>query len=278
MQLNISTLCTFLNHALLEDHGIAGDITSDALLSKDHVSNFRIIAKQDLIFCGSEIAEWYFNHLGIKSVKWECQDGQRVSQNQAILEGNGATKSILLLERVLLNFLQHLSGIATYTNKFVEEVEGFRAKIADTRKTIPGLRMLQKYAVRCGGGINHRLALDSAIMIKDNHIIAEGSLKNAYDKALISSPHYTKIIIECDTIELFHEATSLDANIILLDNMSPENIKYCVEVNQAKAIIEVSGGINLGNVKRYAQSGPDIISVGAITHSSPAADISLDLL
>ncbi|MDX1924827.1 MAG: carboxylating nicotinate-nucleotide diphosphorylase [Rickettsiaceae bacterium] len=278
MQLNISILSNFLNLALSEDLGINGDITSNTVINKKTMVNFQIIAKQDMILCGSSVADWYFEKFAVKDYSWQGKDGAFIKKNTIILSGKAKAETILLLERTVLNFMQHLSGVATHTQKFVKEVEGLGAKIADTRKTIPGMRALQKYAVRCGGGINHRLALDSAIMIKDNHIMAAGSIKNAFVLANQNKPHYTKIIVECDTMEQFKEALSAGAEIILLDNMTPENVEICSEINNGRVLIEVSGGINLSNVRKYAQAGADIISVGAITHSSPACDISLDII
>lgn len=276
MQLNISVLNKFFYQVLEEDIGICGDITTNSVVGKEKLIKFEVIAKQDLVLCGGEIAQWYFDYLKIKDYKIHSSDGENLKANSSILSGTANARSILLIERIILNFLQHLSGIATLTNQFVKEVGQTNAKIADTRKTIPGLRILQKYAVRTGGGVNHRLALDSCILIKDNHIVASDGISNAYNLALKNKPHYTKIIVECDTFDQFKECLDLGVEIIMLDNMTPAQVIECVSLNKGRALIEVSGGINIQNIKEYALAGPDLISIGKLTHSAPAVDIGMN--
>jgi nicotinate-nucleotide pyrophosphorylase (carboxylating) len=278
MQLNISSLDKFFYQALQEDIGICGDITTDSIVSKEKLVQFEVIAKQDLVLCGGEIAEWYFDYFKIHNYKSYVDDGSSLEKNSIIFSGVANARAILYAERVILNFLQHLSGVATLTNKFVEEVKGTKAKISDTRKTIPGLRMLQKYAVRSGGGVNHRLALDSCILIKDNHIVACEGITKAYNLALKNKPHYTKIIVECDTLDQYKECLDLGVEIIMLDNMTPEQVYECVRLNKGRAFIEVSGGIRADNVREYALAGVDLISVGKLTHSAPSVDIGMDFL
>ncbi|NDB85731.1 MAG: carboxylating nicotinate-nucleotide diphosphorylase, partial [Alphaproteobacteria bacterium] len=249
MQLNISSFSKFFNQVLQEDLGINGDITSNSIISEDSLSDFKIIAKQNLIVCGLDILKWYCDSFEIKNIELNSRDRDEIEKGQIIATGFGNTKTILALERVMLNFMQHLSGVATHTARFVKSIHGTKAKISDTRKTIPGIRSLQKYAVRCGGGVNHRLCLDSAIMIKDNHIAAAGSLTKAFMAAMNQKPHYSSIIVECDTLDQFKEALDIGAEIILLDNMNPSKIEECVKINSnhnnKRAILEASGGINL---------------------------------
>lgn len=277
MQLNIAVLGDFFNQVLVEDLGICGDIATNCIIGKDKFTNFRILAKENIVFSGKEIVEWYFKKFSINTYNFAFKDKDLIPANTVICTGYGNCADILLIERTILNFIQHMSGIATTTFKYVEEVKGTKAKIADTRKTIPGLRIIQKYAVTCGGGVNHRLALDSAILIKDNHIAAIGSIKEALNKANKTKQHYSKVIIECDTIIQMKEALENNAEIIMLDNMSVEQVLECVKLNNNRAILEVSGGININNVREYALTGVDLISIGALTHSSKAVDISLDL-
>ncbi len=276
MQPNLTIFNSFFNEILREDIGICGDITTNALLHEEKLISFNIISREKIVLCGLEIACWYLENFGIKSYEVNYKDGDIVEPGRIILSGHGDARKILMLERTILNFMQHLSGVATVTNRYVEEVKGTNAKITDTRKTLPGLRIFQKYAVRCGGGENHRGTLDSAIMIKDNHINLVGSVSEAIKRARLHNPHYAKIIVECDTSLQFSEALDLGAEIILLDNMTEDEIKSCVQYNNKKSILVASGGITLSNVKKIAETGIDYIAIGAITHSVKAVDIGLD--
>lgn len=278
MQLQINILKDFLDSSFKEDYGIKGDITSDAVINESTKVDFRINARQKLILCGVQIAQYYFDNYS--SVKYQIQkkDSELIQAGDDIISGSGSAREILMLERVILNYLQHLSGISTYTYSFVDKVRNTKAKIFDTRKTLPLYRKLQKYAVRCGGGNNHRLCLDSSILIKDNHIAICGGVTNALKIAKIKNAHYTKIEIECDTLEQVQEAISLGVDIIMLDNMSLTSIQEAIKIIDKKAIVEVSGNVSLETVEQIAKTGVDMISIGRITHSATAADIGLDIL
>lgn len=278
MQLNISVYNDFLLKQLQEDLGICGDITTDLLIKDEYIANYQIVAKENLIISGSDIALWYLKNIVNSTPIKHFSDGEMVQPGEVIISGSGKASSILMVERVMLNFMQHMSGIATETNRYVKEVSDTKVRITDTRKTIPGIRIFQKYAVRCGGGYNHRYALDSCILIKDNHLALYGSVREICEKAKKIKPHYTKIIIECDLFEQFKEAVDAGVDIIMLDNMSRDEVIKCVNYNNGKSFLEVSGGINIDNVKSYATTGIDLISIGALTHSVRARDLSLDLL
>lgn len=278
MQLQTRTLQKLLDDSLKEDYGIKGDITSDAVINSGTQVKFAINARQNLVLCGIQIAQYYFNEYS--SIKYQIHhtDSEIVQKNTAIISGSGLAKELLLLERIILNYMQHLSGIATTTSSYVELVKETKAKIFDTRKTTPMLRQLQKYAVTCGGGYNHRLSLDSGILIKDNHIAICGGITKALQRAKQYSPHYTRIEIECDTLEQVKESLLSGADIIMLDNMSPEQIHEAVKLIDNRAIIEASGNVSLNTVKSIAGAGVDVISVGRITHSSTSVDIGLDII
>jgi nicotinate-nucleotide pyrophosphorylase (carboxylating) len=204
-------------------------------------------------------------------------DGTRVTVGDALAVLKGPAHRLLATERVILNFLQHLSGIATVTNRFVAAVSGCGCRIVDTRKTIPGLRTLEKYAVRVGGGFNHRHRLDDGILIKNNHITAAGGVSAAVAAARVGAPHGLKVEVECTTLGEVTEALTAGAEIILLDNMAVETIVEAVRRIAGRAVVEASGGIDLDNVRAVAEAGVDIISIGALTHSAPAIDIHMTL-
>lgn len=282
MRLNIENLKYFLDFTLNEDLSIAGDITSEALIDDNQEASFIIHAKENMVISGLIIAEYFFKNYSKIDYNLFAVDGDKINlTNPTIIKGKGKTKEILLLERIILNYLQHLSGIASLTAKYIDKIGSAKVKICDSRKTIPGLRILQKYAVTCGGGFNHRFNLSNGILIKDNHITACGTVKNALLKAKNNSPFCHKIEIECETIEQVLEATEFGADIIMLDNMELENIKKAVRLireSKKNILIEVSGGINLDNIAEIAQTGIDLISVGRLTHSAPAVDISLTII
>jgi len=278
MQLQLRTLHQLLDASFKEDYGTKGDITSNTVISSGTEVKFAINARQNLVLCGIQIAQYYFKEYS--SIKYQIHhsDSETVKENATIISGSGEAREVLLLERIILNYLQHLSGIATTTSKYVELVRETKAQIFDTRKTIPMLRQLQKYAVTCGGGYNHRLSLDSSILIKDNHIAICGGVTKALKKATLHRPHYTRIEIECDTIEQIKESLAEGVDIIMLDNMSIDQIHEAVKLIGDKAIIEASGNVSLETVKAIAHAGVDIISVGKITHSPISADIGLDII
>ncbi len=267
-----------IREALKEDIG-RGDITSN-LLIRDQTVKAVLLAKENGIFCGNNIARQIFSAYKIKNT-FIARDGQKIHRGQVLAKFSGQAGKILKIERTLLNFLQRLSGIATLTNEFAQAVKPHRTKILDTRKTTPGLRRLEKHAVACGGGTNHRIGLDDMILVKDNHIkIANGIWPIA--NGLKKKPKNIKVEIEADTLAQVKEIiTARIADIILLDNMSIATLKKAIKyIRQAspRTLIEISGGVTLKNVKQYAKLGVDRISIGALTHSAKALDISLEIV
>lgn len=266
--------------ALEEDIGNA-DITSSMLIPSEQVSTALVVAKDSFVVAGLVFAEEVFKTVddGIKLHK-RVEDGSRVRKGAIIAEVNGKTRSLLMSERVALNILQHLSGIATLTNAYAGKIKGVKkghAKLLDTRKTKPCIRFMEKYAVRMGGGTNHRFGLYDGILIKDNHIEAVGSIKKAV--GLAKRRHLmSKIEVEVENLKEFKDALDAGADIIMLDNMSFEDIREAVRQNDGKALLEASGNITLENIKEIAETGVDMISVGAITHSAPAVDISMKIV
>ena len=264
--------------ALREDIG-AGDITTTATVDKKAEGSAEIIVKEGLIVAGILIAEAVFKTVdaGI-AFKAFVKDGESVKKGKTIARISGRLSSLLAGERVALNFLQRLSGIATLTSYFVAKVKGCRAKILDTRKTTPGLRILEKYAVRMGGGFNHRFGLCDGILIKDNHIAAVGSITEAVLRARENIPHNMLIEVEAKNLDEVRGAILAGADVIMLDNMKPAVMKQAVKIIGKKALIEASGGVNLQNVMVIAKTGVDFISVGALTHSARAVDISMEVV
>ncbi len=277
MQLQITMIKDILDKSLQEDLGIKGDVTSDAVIKEDAQIAFKIAAREKITVCGTMIAKYYLDEYSDIEYKIHIKDAQQASAGDTIISGSGNARQIMVLERVILNYLQHLSGIATITAKYVEKARGSRAKIADTRKTTPMMRAMQKYAVTCGGGVNHRLCLDSGIMIKDNHIAICGDIKTAIKLAKEHNSHYTKIEVECDNLNQVEEALSAGADIIMLDNMSNQEMIEAALLIDGRAVIEASGNVSLDNIAEIAKTGVDVISVGKITHSARAVDIGLDI-
>ena len=270
-------LTEFVKAALREDIR-SGDITTNSLIPADMQATALMRFRESGIVCGIGAAKSTFRLLDPDvDLKVLLEDGAAVSAGEVALEIHGNARAILTAERVALNIVQHLSGIASATAQYVKETEGTTARIVEIRKTTPGLRLLEKYAVRCGGGHNHRYALDDMILIKDNHIALCGGIKNAISKARENVGHSIKIEVECDTLDQVREALQAGAELILLDNMTPSTLREAVEIVNGKALCEASGGINLQKVRGVAQSGVDIISVGALTHSVRALDVGLDI-
>ncbi|MBI5409599.1 MAG: carboxylating nicotinate-nucleotide diphosphorylase [Nitrospirae bacterium] len=270
-----------LLNALHEDVG-NGDVTTSALITESHVSHAEIIAKSDLILAGILFAERTF-HLIDRNVKFKTlkKEGGRVKAKSVVAKISGSTRGLLIAERVALNILQRLSGIATLTDKYVQQVKDFDVKILDTRKTAPGLRYFDKYAVRAGGGHNHRYGLFDGVLIKDNHIAAAGGVGEAIRMARSKIQHLLKIEIEVKDIPEVKEALSSRADVIMLDNMPVDMMKKAVSIIRSKnpeVIIEASGNVTLENVRSIAETGVDLISIGALTHSAPAADVSMKLV
>ncbi len=264
--------------ALEEDAGL-GDITSRAIFPTTHRSRAFVEAGQDLVICGLAVAARVFEKVDpALRVTLTARDGQRVHKGERVLTVAGPTGAMLTAERTALNFLQRLSGIASQARKFAAAVEGTGVRIVDTRKTTPGWRALEKYAVRCGGCFNHRSSLGEHVLIKDNHIAAAGSLTRAVELTRKEAPHLAKIEVEAKTLAEVKEALRARADVILLDNMKPDMVRAAVAIIAGGAGVEVSGGVRFETLGDYAVPGVDVISIGALTHSAVAADLSLTLV
>ena len=266
-----------LRSFLAEDIG-HGDISSESLFLHDDMGRAMLVARESFIVAGAEsvAAEVFSLQNPEIEVSDAVKDGTSVAAGDTLLMVKGPVVDLLKAERVALNLLQRLSGIATITAAFVEKVKPHPVRITDTRKTTPGLRLLEKYAVRAGGGYNHRFNLSDGVLIKDNHIAACGSLSRAVTILRENVSHTVKIEVETDTLEQVQEALDCGADIIMLDNMSPARMQQAVAIIDGKAVTEASGGVNLDTVAAVAASGVDIISIGALTHSAPSCDIGMD--
>ena len=266
-----------LKHFLNEDVA-GGDITSAAVFSPEQKGRARFIARQEMVAAGMEkVAAEVFLYLEDDCLVSGLSDGVTVMTDDVLLEIQGTIVNLLLGERLALNLVQRLCGIATLTSRFVELVKELPVKIVDTRKTTPGLRALEKYAVRVGGGHNHRFSLADGILVKDNHIAACGSITEAVNKIKNYAPHTLRIEVETENLDQVEECLSCGVDIIMLDNMAPEIMSRAVKLINKRAIVEASGGITLANVRAVAESGVDIISLGCLTHSAPACDISMEI-
>jgi len=263
---------------LTEDIG-QGDITTDPIFSDDHEGTARFVSREPLVTAGmAGVADRVFHILNPDiTVEFAKSDGQYVEAGEVLLRLRGPVRDLLRGERVALNLAQRLCGIATLTRKYVEQVSGLDVQITDTRKTTPGLRMLEKYAVRVGGGRNHRFNLADGVLIKDNHIAACGSIQEAVRKVREYVPHTIRIEVEADNLVQVEECLAGGVDIIMLDNMTLDEMREAVRRIDKQAIVEASGGVNLETVRNIAETGVDIISVGRLTHSAPACDISMDL-
>ncbi|MCB9991927.1 MAG: carboxylating nicotinate-nucleotide diphosphorylase [Rhodospirillales bacterium] len=267
-----------VRRTLLEDLGHGHDSTSEALIPADHKGKLVIKARESGCLAGMDLACAAFAAMDpALNIKPAAQDGNQLNAGQALLTVEGNARAILAAERTALNFLMHLSGIATQTAAYVAAVKGTKAAITCTRKTLPGLRTVQKYAVRVGGGKNHRFGLDDGILIKDNHIALAGGIENAIAQARSNAGHMVKIEVEVDTLEQLENVLEAQVDAILLDNMAPDILKQAVAMIGGRALSEASGGITLETVRAVAESGVDLISVGALTHSVKALDIGLDI-
>ncbi|CAN5423607.1 carboxylating nicotinate-nucleotide diphosphorylase [soil metagenome] len=268
-----------VDDALQEDVG-SGDLTA-GVFEPEKTVRWRIEVQADGVLSGIGIAEYLLSPFGpdpeTSYTEVHRGDGEFVSRGEIVLSGELPARRVMAAERTALNFLMMLGGTATLTDQFVRKIEGTRARIVDTRKTTPGLRSLQKYAVRCGGGHNHRMGLYDAVMLKDNHIAAAGSITEAVRSVRMYASHMTKIEVECETLEQVDEAVQSGVEVVLLDNMDPFMMREAVKKHTGKILLEASGGINLDTVKGVAQTGVDLISVGALTHSAPALPFHLEL-
>jgi nicotinate-nucleotide pyrophosphorylase (carboxylating) len=264
--------------ALDEDLGEAGDLTSEAVVGPDALVSGALVARRPGRIAGLEVAGAVFAAVDQRiEVTYHQTDGDKVGAGTRLATVTGRARSVLTGERTALNLLGHLSGVATATAAFVARVAGTNARIADTRKTTPGLRALEKYAVRMGGGINHRFGLSDAVMIKDNHLIAAGGVLAAVEAARRRVGHLVKIEVEVTTLAQLEEVLQVGADVVLLDNMDLATMVEAVRLVGGRLVVEASGGITLDNVAEVARTGVDVISVGWITHSAPALDVALDL-
>ena len=279
---NIKTLGLSPNHifqqvkdAIAEDLAGGEDITSVATILESAVVNAEFISRSAGVVSGLHVAAAVLEYCGINHYEVLVDEGAKVSAGKVLITAQGNTRKLLLAERSALNFLSHLSGISTLTNQWVAAVSGTKCQIRDTRKTTPGLRHLEKFAVRMGGGVNHRLGLSQAALIKDNHILATGSISKAFNAIKKEFPG-KEIEIEDESIEQLKEVISLKPELILLDNMSVEQCIEAVSITAGSVALEASGGITINNAKAYAATGVNYLAIGALTHSAPALDIGLD--
>jgi nicotinate-nucleotide pyrophosphorylase (carboxylating) len=274
--LNPDHLLQIVQDAIAEDLAGGQDVTSDSVISESQNSIAEFVTRKSGVIAGVHIAATVLESQGVTDYEILAAEGSPVKVGQTLLRARGNTRKLLLTERTALNFLGHLSGIATLTNRWVQEVKGTATKIRDTRKTTPLLREYEKFAVRMGGGQNHRASLSDAALIKDNHVLAAGGVSAAFNAVKKNFPNIA-IEVEVDSLEQLREIVVADVELILLDNMSPEQCKAAVEIVKGRCKLEASGGITLENAKAYANSGVDYLAIGALTHSAPVLDIGLDL-
>lgn len=275
--LPITLVAKAVTDALAEDLGLAGDITTDATIPPGTRAKAVLAARKPGVISGLQVAEAAFRALDASvSFTSHVGDGTRVEPGAVVATVAGSARGLLTAERVALNFMGRMSGIATLTRTYADRIAGTRAHIIDTRKTTPGLRAFEKYAVRCGGGMNHRVGLFDAVLIKDNHIVAAGGIAAAIEAARTRAGHMVKIEVEVDTLDQLREALKHKIDAVLLDNMPPTQLATAVAIVDGRVITEASGGVNLDSVRAIAESGVDLISVGALTHSAPVLDLGLD--
>ena len=261
--------------AISEDLAGGQDLTSVATITQSQVSTADFTTRASGVVSGLHVVAAVLEYCGVNHYEVLVDEGARVAAGKVLITAQGNTQKILLAERTALNFLSHLSGISTLTNQWVSEISGTKCQIRDTRKTTPGLRMLEKFAVRMGGGVNHRLSLSQAALIKDNHIMAAGSISDAFNAVKKMYPDKS-IEIEVDSIDQLKEAIRLKPDLILLDNMSTNQCSEAVSITNGLVKLEASGGIAITNAKAYAATGVDYLAIGSLTHSAPALDIGLD--
>jgi nicotinate-nucleotide pyrophosphorylase (carboxylating) len=268
-----------VRNALIEDLGLAGDITSAAVIPADHRTVLQMASRQQGVVAGLDLAALAFELVDpTLSVTRRLQDGDHVSPGAVVATIEGRSQALLTAERTALNFVSHLSGIATLTARMVMAIEGSGARIACTRKTTPGLRAVEKHAVRAGGGMNHRFSLADAVLIKDNHVAVAGSVAEAIRRVKANIGHMVKIEVEVDAIDQLRAAMAEGVDAVLLDNMEPEQLREAVGIVAGRAITEASGRVTLETVAGIAATGVDLISVGWLTHSAPILDIGLDVI
>lgn len=277
MRIHVEELDRIITTALLEDIG-KGDLTSELTIPADTKTSFDLVTREPIVCCGLAVVEQVFMFVDDTiHISHQQKDGAQVKQGTTLLSGKGNARSILAAERVALNLVQRMCGIATLTRQYVDAIQGTNTQLLDTRKTTPGLRELEKYAVRVGGGHNHRFRLDDGVLIKDNHIHIAGSLTRAVNLAKAGTPSLTKIEVECDTLAQVEEALKVGVDVIMLDNMPPATIREAVKLVGGRTRLEASGTVSLENIREIAETGVDYISVGKLTHSAKSADIGLDV-
>lgn len=275
--LNPELVLALVELAISEDLMGGSDVTSLSTIPETQNAELDLVARKKGVISGIDVASLVFYSINSKiQIEQKVKDGSEVNENQVLLTAKGRTIDLLTAERTALNFISHLSGIATITNKWVTEISTTNAAIRDTRKTTPGLRILEKYAVRCGGGKNHRMSLNDQALIKDNHIVAAGSIVKAIERVKDKFPEL-ELEIEVDNLDQLKEVLKTDIKLILLDNFSLDDLQKAVTLNNKKAKLEASGGITFENARKIAQTGVDFLAVGALTHSAPVLDIGGDL-
>lgn len=267
-----------VRRALAEDLDAAGDVTTSATVPEDATATGRLVVRQPGVVAGLDVAATVFDLVSDGRIVFErlVEDGARVQRGDVLATAAGPMRALLTAERTALNFLGHLSGIATLTRRWVDAVEGTGARIRDTRKTLPGLRALEKYAVVCGGGVNHRMSLSDAALVKDNHVVAAGGVVPAFERVRAAYPGLS-IEIEVDTLQQAREVIDAGANLVLLDNMNVPDMRAAVAYSAGRAELEASGGLSIETAREVAGTGVDYLSIGALTHSAPVLDIGLDL-
>jgi len=275
--LNPELVLALVELAISEDLMGGSDVTSLSTIPETQNAELDLVARKKGVISGIDVASLVFYSINSKiQIEQKVKDGSEVNENQVLLTAKGRTIDLLTAERTALNFISHLSGITTITNKWVTEISTTNAAIRDTRKTTPGLRILEKYAVRCGGGKNHRMSLNDQALIKDNHIVAAGSIAKAIERVKDKFPEL-ELEIEVDNLDQLKEVLKTDIKLILLDNFSLDDLQKAVALNNKKAKLEASGGITFENARKIAQTGVDFLAVGALTHSAPVLDIGGDL-
>ncbi|WP_252231840.1 carboxylating nicotinate-nucleotide diphosphorylase [Clostridium sp. ZBS15] len=272
--MNYLVVDKIIKEALLEDIPNE-DITTNSIIKESSICTVDLLCKEEGILSGLEVFKRVFDILGNVQIEFNKKDGDKICPGEKIALLKGDTRNVLLGERVALNLLQRMSGIATLTNKFVNKIEHTRAKLLDTRKTTPNLRILEKYSVKIGGGDNHRFNLSDGIMLKDNHISAAGGIKKAVEMCKKNSSFVRKIEVEAETLDMVNEALETKVDIIMLDNMNLKTAKEAVRIINNRVLIEFSGNVNIDNIKEIAEIGVDYISVGALTHSAKILDLSM---
>lgn len=271
-------IAAVVRRALEEDLGPEGDVTTLSTIPATLIGSADVVARQPGVVAGLEVAAYVFATVsqGRLRVEYGSADGAPIEPGEVLATVHGPVRDVLTAERTALNLLGHLSGVATITRRWVDAVEGTGVRIRDTRKTMPGLRVLEKYAVRCGGGVNHRMSLSDAALVKDNHVAAAGGVVAAFEAVRARYPHLD-LEVEVDTVPQAREVIEAGADLVLLDNMAPEQLREVVAYARGRARLEASGGLRLDNAREVAETGVDYLAVGALTHSAPVLDIGLDI-